>query len=171
MKSIIKSFAFIGLMCVGTTSWAIPFTTGFTLYGSSGGELCLLGCTGSLTAESTTSTITDIDITIATGSATLPELHFGTPVMPGLSLGTVSIVDDAIKSITTSISSGTGGHLLVIGGDEWAILADLFSGGPTGEFIPGGGSRVTIPEPGIAALLGLGLVALGFSRKRRTIKA
>ena len=169
MNRVLKSLAFVGLMCVGTTSWAIPFTTGFTLQGSldNGNTLCLTGCMGNITVDTNTSQITDIDITIATNNEFLPALNFGNPISLGAPLGFVTFFEGMITAITVSLSSGTDNHLLTITGNEWGIGWNFFGGPPPEVLITGGGSGVRVPEPSIAALLGMGLAVFGFSRIRR----
>ena len=149
MKSLIKGIAFIGCMFVGTTAWAIPFTTGFMLHGSTdnGNTLCLTACVGEITADSDTNQITGIDITIATDNEFLPELNFGNPIFPGASLGLVTFFEGMISTITVSLSSGTDNHLLTITGNEWGIGWNFLGGSPPPEvLITGGGSHVTVPE-------------------------
>ena len=166
MKQLMKSIALAGLMCIGGSAWAMPFTVGFTLDGSTDGNYCPTGCSGTLSIDGgslgtltdpTQAYITGVDIEI-TDSLENVVLTFGNQLFPGL----VTIIDDAVTTINLSMSQAIGGsfHFLSIGANDWTLSGAVHSGG---------GSEVQVPEPSVLALLGLGLVAIGFTRRRKNV--
>ncbi len=184
MKTALKTFAAIGLLAVAGSSFAVPITGSIGFSGAyipldmAGGSQVALGVanhidivgntanvTGTVTGSFATAGITAGDV------ATYSDFDFDPtgPVAGIWSIGSFTfdlntMVNDFQNNSLLGLS-GTGKISSTDAGLDDAFGRWTFTANAAGSNFTFSSS--TAPEPGIALLLGAGLVGLGFARRFR----
>lgn len=139
--TLIGTMAFAGVQ-------ALAFSSGSTLFGFDGAG------GGLITIDSLTAAATDVNPAIGGSGNDIQTLAFssgGTLYGGRDNLFTIDLTTGA----STLVGGGSGGTFVDVRGMEFLAAA--------------GPGPVPVPEPGTLALLGIGVVGLGFYRRRRTI--
>ena len=138
--TLVGTMAFTGVQ-------SLTFSSGGTLYGFDGGG-------GLITIDPLTAAATDVNLTIGASGNDIQTIAFspgGTLYGGRNNLFTIDLTTGA----STLVGGGSGGTFVDVRGMEFLAAA--------------GPGPVPVPEPGTMALLGIGVVGLGFYRRRRTI--
>jgi len=161
MKRFLSCIGFVFLLAAGQASANIIYTfSGVTF--SDGGTL-----SGTFTTDDTFSTLLDYDITTSPGSGIGFHYTPATTISTSTSLPAIIVVEtaslDNILQITFNGGLTATGALIKLG------TFDSFEQGPDGrrDIETGSATVATVPEPATLGLLGIGVLGLLGSLRRR----